>query len=340
MRKFGIFVGALSILIFAQSFQMSSNGADPVPVGSVGIRISEIPADVADHPYSKVYIVSRLRPGVELKQRLEVFNTSPKEFKVSLYPGLATFVNGEFKIGEGRTGNILTSWTKLTPSTLVVKPGESKFFSVSILPPGDAPSITQYGVIWAEVAGTPDAAGITSVSRVGIRMYMPVGDSSAIPISTNDMASSTNEIIVKKSFISTYIVVIILLGLFLILILFTLFLYFFRRDLSDRKARRKNEKLLEQQWRDERARRRKIWKQRLHLPDHLPRHNGSVQRDDRDNRDQRSDHDQRSQRDDRDNRDQRSDRDQRSQRDDRDQRNDGNPRGNGRRPGDYEEEDR
>jgi hypothetical protein len=236
-----------------------------------------------------------------MKQRLEVFNTSPKEFKVSLYPGLATFTNGEFKIGEGRMGNTLTGWTKLSPDNVIVKPGESKFFNVTISPPADAASVTQYGVIWAEVAGTPNEAGITSVSRVGIRMYVPVGDSPETPISDTDMVSSTNEIIVKKSFLTTYTLAIILVGFFLILGLFLLLLFFLRRDTSDRKARRKNEKLLEQQWKDERERRRAIWKQRLHIPDHPPR---------------------------------------RDHRDDRDLRNDHNPRGNGRRPGDYEEEDR
>jgi len=310
MKKFGILSGVVLLFIFTQSLSASSQAADPVPVGSVGIRISEIPANVADHPYAKVYIVSRLVPGVEMKQRLEVFNTCPKEFKVSLYPGLATFANGEFKIGEGRMGNTLTSWTKLTPDSVLVKPGESKFFNVTISPPADAPSVTQYGVIWAEVAGTPNEAGITSVSRVGIRMYVPVGDSSATPISPTDMVSSTNEIIVKKSFLATYTVAIILVGFFLILALISLVLFFLRRDTSDRKARRKNEKLLEQQWRDERERRRKIWKQRLHLPDLQPRR---VQGDDRDDRDQRNY---------------------------RDQRSDRNPRGNGRRPDDYEEEDR
>jgi hypothetical protein len=322
VRKPWILSGALLLFIFTQFFTAGSHAAEPVAIGSVGIRISEIPANVADHPYSKVYIVSRLVPGVEMTQRLEVFNTSPKEFKVSLYPGLATFSNGEFKIGEGRMGNTLTSWTKLTPNTVVVKPGASKFFTVTISPPADAASVTQYGVIWAEVAGTPNEAGITSVSRVGIRMYVPVGDSSETPISATDMVSSTNEIIVKKSFLTTYTLATILVGFFLILALISLVLFFLRRDTSERKARRTNEKLLEEQWRNERARRRKIWKQKLHLPENPPSR------------------DQRNQRDERDNRDQRYDRDQRNQRDERDQRNDRNPRGNGRRPGDYEEEDR
>ena len=270
MKKFASVVGTLIIFTLSQSFSLSAQAADPVAVGSVGIRISEIPANVADHPYSKVYIVSRLQPGIEMTQRLEVFNTSPKEFRVSLYPGMATFVNGEFKIGEGRMGNTLTRWTKLTPDTVLVKAGGSKFFNVTISPPSDAASITQYGVIWAEVEGTPNEAGITSVSRVGIRMYVPVGNSSESPISSTDMVSTTNEIVVKKSFISSSFFAIIGLFAFLSLLFLIFFIVFFKRDNSVRKAQKKNEKQLEEQWRNERARRRRIWKDGFDRLD--PRH--------------------------------------------------------------------
>jgi hypothetical protein len=205
-----------------------------------------------------------------MTQRLEVFNTSPKEFRVSLYPGMATFVNGEFKVGEGKMGNTLTRWTKLTPNAVLVKAGESKFFSVTISPPSDAASETQYGVIWAEVEGTPNEAGITSVSRVGIRMYVPVGNSSESPISSTDMVSTTNEIVVKKSIISNSLLVLLGLFSFLSLLLFIFFIVFFRRNNSVRKAQKKNEKQLEEQWRNERARRRRIWKDGFDRLD--PRH--------------------------------------------------------------------
>jgi hypothetical protein len=291
VKKFANLIGILVIVALFQSFSLSAQAADPVAVGSVGIRISEIPADVADHPYAKVYIVSRLQPGVEMKQRLEVFNTSPKEFKVSLYPGMATFVKGEFKIGEGRMGNTLSRWTKLTPNTVLVKAGGSKFFNVTISPPSDAASITQYGVIWAEVEGTPNEAGITSVSRVGIRMYMPVGDSSESPISSTDMVSTTNEIVVKKSFISNSLLIMIGLFALLSLLFFIFFVVFSRRNNSVRKAQKKNEKQLEEQWRNELARRRRIWKHgfdrldprhRMQRPDAREQRRQPEQRDPRD----------------------------------------------------------
>jgi hypothetical protein len=236
--------------------------AEPTAVGSVGIRIAQIPAEVANHPYSKAYIVSRVYPGVALNQRLEVFNTSSQEFKVDLYPGKATFRSGNFEVAEGRTGNDLTSWTKISPTVLVVKPGQHQYFNITILPPADAPSIQQFGVIWAEVQGAKNAAGITAVSRVGIRMYVPVGDSAAIPIGGSSMTSSTNEIIVKKTLLTSQVTNLILFLIFLSITLLSLLLFLSRRRNSDHKFRKENEKRLESQWKRERNRRREIWKKR------------------------------------------------------------------------------
>ena len=240
----------------------SVQAAEPTAVGSVGIRIAQIPAEVANHPYSKAYIVSRVYPGVALNQRLEVFNTSSQEFKVDLYPGKATFRSGNFEVAEGRTGNDLTSWTKISPTVLVVKPGQHQYFNITILPPADAPSIQQFGVIWAEVQGAKNAAGITAVSRVGIRMYVPVGDSAAIPIGGSSMTSSTNEIIVKKTLLTSQVTNLILFLIFLSITLLSLLLFLSRRRNSDHKFRKENEKRLESQWKRERNRRREIWKKR------------------------------------------------------------------------------
>lgn len=233
---------------------------EPTDVGSVGIRIAQIPAALADHPFAKAYIVTRLQPGIVHTQRLEIYNTSTQDLKVDVYPGLATYVNGDFLAGNGREGNKLTSWIKLLPNTLKLKPSESKSFNMVITPPVDAASIQQFGVIWAEVQGEPNASGITPVSRVGIRMYIPIGSAPEISIAETSMTSSTNEIILKKSFISTYVVQVIIILVLLTIILSFLFFFLLRRGNSDRKFRKENEKRLEAQWKQERDRRRKIWK--------------------------------------------------------------------------------
>lgn len=262
MKKLRLINWPLSALIILGVTATGASAAEPTAIGSVGIRIAQIPAEVANHPYSKAYIVSRVYPGVALNQRLEVFNTSSQEFTVNLYPGKATFKGGNFEVADGRTENDLTSWTKISPNVLVVKSGQRQYFNVKILPPSDAPSIQQFGVIWAEVQGEKNAAGITAVSRVGIRMYVPVGDSAAIPIGGTSMTSSTNEIVVKRTLLSSHVTEIMLFLVFVSITLLTLLLFFSQRRKSHRKLRRANEKQLESQWKQERNRRREIWKRR------------------------------------------------------------------------------
>ena len=233
---------------------------DVTTVGSVGIRIAQIPAAVAGNPLAGSYIISRLQPGVPFTQRLEVFNTSIEKLKVDVYPGLATFVQGEFLVGNGREGNELTRWTVLSPNSLVVKPGETKAFNMTITPPLGAASLQQFGVIWAEVQGAPNESGITSVSRVGIRMYVPVGNAPDISIAKTAQASATNEIIIKKSVLTRYEIEFFIGLILLSVIMSLLFLFFLRRGNSDHKFRKENEKRLEAQWKQERDRRRKVWK--------------------------------------------------------------------------------
>jgi hypothetical protein len=260
VKKFRLFTYATIVAIFACTISASAHAEELTSVGSVGIRIAQIPAEVADQPYSGTYIINRLHPGKPVTQRLEVFNTSSQKFEVNLYPGSASFNGGQFAVGEGRAGNDLTSWTKLSPDILMVMPGETKAFVMTISPPADAASVQQFGVIWAEVQGTPNAAGITSVSRVGIRMYLPVGNSPEISILESNLTSSTNEIIVKRSLISNYLMEVILTLIFVALFFLILLLFFRRLGTSDRKYQKENEKRLEAQWRRERDRRRHIWK--------------------------------------------------------------------------------
>jgi len=243
------------VLLASSTLTITALASDSSSVGSIGIRIAQIPAAIAEDPFSEVYIVSRLQPGKNLVQRLEVFNTSSQEFKVSVYPGAATFIDGKFSVADGRTENTLTSWTRLSPNLLVVKPGESKTFVMNISTPSDASSIQQFGVIWAEVKGTPSASGVTSVSRVGIRMYVPVGNSPAITISKASLTSNNQQIIVKESAAHSYSNQIIYILAALNLLFFTLFLIYFRRNSQERKEKKKKDKKDEAEWRKEKERR-------------------------------------------------------------------------------------
>lgn len=265
-----LFIALATILSCA--LPMSAHASEPTAVGSVGIRIAQIPAAVAEEPLASSYIISRLQPGIELRQRLEVFNTSSQDVRIVLYPGLATFENNKFLVGDGREGNELTRWTKLTPDLILLKPGETRYFNMTISPPADALSLQRFGVIWAEVQGDSNGGGIIAVSRVGIRMYVPVGTSSDISISPPSLTPAANEIIIKKSLVSRYIIQVIIFFVLLSILFFSLLLFFLRRGNSDRKFRRENERRLEAQWKQERDRRRRIWKTRR-APERNPRYN-------------------------------------------------------------------
>jgi hypothetical protein len=253
MKRLSRFLCAALILFASSSFALEAQAADSV--GSIGIRVAQIPAAVAEDPYADVYIISRIQPANSLMQRLEVFNTSAQEFKVNVYPGAATYVDGKFNVADGRTGNALSSWTKLSPNVLILKPGESKTFSMIISPPSDAASIQQFGVIWAEVQGSPNPKGISSVSRVGIRMYIPIGDAPAIIFSKASLASNSNQIIVKKISGNTYPIQVIYISFVLNLTLIVLVILFILRGSQERKERRRRDRREEKEWREEKRRR-------------------------------------------------------------------------------------
>ena len=166
-------------------------------VGGLGIRISQIPSASANTPNSGIYIVSRLLPSTSVTQRLAVTNSSNAPIHVTIYPGPATNVNGVFLPQAEGTSNELTSWTSVSPSEIVLAPKSYKEVTVTINVPAIVTPSEAYGVIWASVSAAPGSSGITSVNRVGIRMYEPIGNysaaSSSIP-STKPSWIATHEI--------------------------------------------------------------------------------------------------------------------------------------------------
>ena len=76
---------------------------------------------------------------------------------------------------EGRTPNELSRWTTVTPDAVDIAAGDKLTALVTIAVPDDAAPGEQYGVVWAEARSEAAAAGVSQVSRVGIRLYVSVG---------------------------------------------------------------------------------------------------------------------------------------------------------------------
>ena len=158
--------------------------------GGLGIRIAQIPASSENTANSNVYIVTRLLPGTSNSQRLEVSNSTGQPLNVTIYPGAATYVGGTFNPLPVGQSNDLTSWTTVVPSVATIPAHSYISAVVTIAVPTPVSPSEQYGVIWAATSSPQTTTGITSVNRVGIRMYDPVGDYKVATSSTFHTATT------------------------------------------------------------------------------------------------------------------------------------------------------
>jgi hypothetical protein len=144
--------------------------------GSISISLTEAPTNRADDPRARVYIVDHVAPGTTIARKLKVTNDSDEANSIDTYAGAASVKNGEFRFGDGHARNELTTWTSVDPATVEYAPHEAKVVQVTIAVPKDASEGERYAVVWASVSSAPSSGGgITSVNRVGIRIYLSVG---------------------------------------------------------------------------------------------------------------------------------------------------------------------
>lgn len=173
--------GRLLFLLLAGVAAAQATAPVPVraeaPAQTVGIRIVDAPRNRADDPRSRQYIVDHLALGTTITRRVEVTNDTAKTQVVELYPGAGSVQDGSFRFADGRAANDLTSWTTVDPMTVSPPAGDKRLATVSIAVPTDASPGEHYGVVWAELpAAVPAGGGITAVNRVGIRIYLSVGE--------------------------------------------------------------------------------------------------------------------------------------------------------------------
>lgn len=147
------------------------------PAQTVGIRIVDAPTVRADDPRARQYIVDHVAPGTTITRRVEVANGTGETRAVQLYPAAGSIRDGSFQFGDGRAANDLTGWTTVAPATVSPPAGAKSLATVKIAVPADASPGERYGVVWAELpAAVPPGGGIAAVNRVGVRIYLSVGE--------------------------------------------------------------------------------------------------------------------------------------------------------------------
>jgi len=109
---------------------------------------------------------------------------------VSLYPQDATNIKGNFLPLEKPIPNQLASWTSVSPSVAKVKAQSTLIATVTIKVPNDAKTGEQFGVVWAAISTSPNSNAVGGISRVGVRMYTPVGEVSTTTSTTKTDATN------------------------------------------------------------------------------------------------------------------------------------------------------
>lgn len=145
--------------------------------GSIGVRLLDAPADEKNNPRARIYIIDFLPLGSVIHRHIGVTNYSASRRRVTLYAGAASISHGTFNVAPGRTRNDLTTWIKLSPAKVSLRPHASARITVTIAVPRDAYAGERYAGIWAQTADASTHRGhtIVEVNRVGIRVYLAVG---------------------------------------------------------------------------------------------------------------------------------------------------------------------
>ncbi len=171
-----VVAGALCASATAASSQVSP----PPPAPGLGVRLLQGPAGAADDPRAHEYIVDQLAPGSTISRQIGFTNGEAEPVDLSFYAAAADIHDGGFVPGAGRAANELTSWTTFSPESATVAPGQTLPVTVTIAVPSDATAGERYAAALAELARPPTSGGgVSSVSRVGIRIYLSVGPGGA-----------------------------------------------------------------------------------------------------------------------------------------------------------------
>ncbi|MBD8506885.1 hypothetical protein HT102_10330 [Hoyosella sp. G463] len=155
----------------------------PIDDPGLGIRLMEVPLHLQDDPRAQVYVIDNIEAGDSFDRRLEISNRTGTTQDVDLYVGAADVdAQDGFKVADGAGANELTEWTELDTSEVTLEDRENAEIVLSVDVPEGTEDGERYGVVWAEMtSGEPDEGGAVVVNRVGVRIYLAIGDSDALP---------------------------------------------------------------------------------------------------------------------------------------------------------------
>ena len=156
------------------------------PVQEFGARLVDVPVSEANNPRGLRYIIDYLPTGTTIHRRIFVQNHEKRTAHFTVYPDAAHISDELFTGDAGETRSELTGWISVQHPMVTLGPGASVMDMVTIRVPAGATRGEHYGVIWVQQAADVRAASgfqIKEVDRVGIRIYLAVGQGGAPPTS-------------------------------------------------------------------------------------------------------------------------------------------------------------
>jgi hypothetical protein len=143
---------------------------------TIGIQLLEAPEAKRADPRAKIYIIDNLKAGTTIRRRIGVTNHTNGPLKVRLYAAAATIKDGAFTPEASQTQNELSSWISVAPAAVDVAAGAQTKATVTIAVPKNATNGEQYAAVFAEPPAVQGKNGVAQVNRVGVRVYLSVGD--------------------------------------------------------------------------------------------------------------------------------------------------------------------
>jgi hypothetical protein len=156
------------------------------PLGQFGIQILDVPVSEAGNPRALSYIIDYLPTGTVIHRRFLIVNEETQAARFSVYPDAAHISGGEFVGYTGETRSELTDWISVQHPVVTLAAEASVKEMITIRVPPGATGGEHYGIIWVQQAARtpkPGRFGVTEIARVGVRLYLAVGQGGAPPTS-------------------------------------------------------------------------------------------------------------------------------------------------------------
>ena len=160
------------------AYSASGSGTDKHP--GLGIQLLEAPTALANDPRAHIYIIDHLAPGTTIQRKVQVTDGTTNPLDISLYGAGSDITDGIWSPMAGHQQDELSQWITVEPATVHLNPGESAVVQATIAVPADASSGERYAVIWAE-SQIPGSGPVQEVARIGVRVYLSVGNGGAPP---------------------------------------------------------------------------------------------------------------------------------------------------------------